>query len=610
MKNQRWINGLLLLQLFNPLLSADVKITHGPVLGHPGSRSMGIWALINIPGSFQVRYGRDPDKLESVSRSVVTTLDRDNTGWILIQGLNPGTPYFYRVSTIDDGGRDDLSGSFRTLPEASMFENSSVNNEGLFNFKFEFACGNMETPDKAPVYRTMVDRIRDEVNFAILNGDWLYEMERGYPVGEWLKQVGQSPSEMPENVRDVPYIVGAWENYKTYYDFCGPLREWHRNVPSFFVFDDHEILDDSRGAGSIGNRTRIAVYRDIGVQAWYDYLGWSNPVGFEEGINFGVGSFTKGSDVLVDENIDFSQINLEQASNLHVHWGDDYAWRKQKRYDGLGGVPNAGVYEIKGILDSHRLRISPPVKETAQNAYSIGRLSYFNWRLANCEFFFLDTRSHRQMPVTAEPDKPGQSILGSQQKAWLKEKMESSEAEFLFVVSSVNLLIPHTVDAVYSGPDDWLGKQEDSWSGFPRERSEMITFWNSLGKPVLVLTGDLHNSFVCRSGENLWEFGAGPHSSSNASAMSEGDRPPNGPWEYRGEEFDIRWSTYEEHDDSYNQKVYCVVQVNNVVANQEVDKEIRWIAYPRPSVTVQYYDGYTGRLLYAESVLAESGNGR
>jgi phosphodiesterase/alkaline phosphatase D-like protein len=606
MKIQRWVICLLLFQFSIPLLYAEVKITHGPVLGRPGNRSMGVWARTNVPASFRVKYGLDPDKLEMVSDPVVTTLEQDNTGWIRIEGLNPGTVYYYSIFTDDDGGRDELSGSFRTLPEASDYIDSSANPQGLFNFKFEFACGNREEPEKIPVYHTMVDRLRDDLDFAILNGDWLYEMKRGYTIEEWIKQVQQSPAEIPNFVKTVPHIVGAWENYKVYYDLCEPLRVWHRNVPSYYTFDDHEILDDSRGAGSIGHRTRIAVYRDIGVQAWYDYLGWSNPVVFDQDILFGMADFTKNSDVLIDKNADYSRINLDEATNLHVHWGDDYAWRHLKRYDGKGGVPNAGVYEIKKKLDSHRLKIYPPVKETAKNAYSIGRLSYFNWSLSNCEFFFLDTRSHRQMPVTAEPDKPGQTILGSQQKAWLKKKMSESKADFLFVVSSVNLLIPHIVDAGgKGGPDDWPGKQEDSWSGFPQERSEMIAFWKTLGRPVLVLTGDLHNSFVAKSGENLWEFASGPHSSGNARAKSEGDRPPNGTWEYRAERFDIRWSTYQELDNSYKQKVYCVVQVNNVIPTMGENGETRWIAYPQPSVTVQYYDGLNGKLLYAESVLSE-----
>jgi hypothetical protein len=183
--------------------------------------------------------------------------------------------------------------------------------------------------------------------------------------------------------------------------------------------------------------------------------------------------------------------------------------------------------------------------------------------------------------------------------------MKKSTADFLIVVSSVNLLIPHIVDAGEgTDPDSWPGKQEDSWSGFPKERSEMLAFWNSLGKPVLVLTGDLHNSFVAKSGDNVWEFASGPHSSGNARAQSEGDRPPNGEWEWRGEKFDIRWSTYQDLDNSYLQKVYCVVQVNNVIPSSGENGSIRWIAYPVPTVTVQYYDGLTGKLLYAESVHA------
>jgi len=606
MKIRRWLFFVILFLLSFHLVYSQVKITHGPVLGNPGSRSMGVWARTNVPSSFRVKYGLNPDKLEMVTDPVLTILEQDNTGWIRIEGLIPRTVYYYSIFTDDDQGRDELSGSFRTLPESSAYLNASANPHGLFNFRFEFACGNREEPEKIPVYQTMVDRLRGELDFAILNGDWLYEMKRDYTIEEWIKQVQQSPSEIPDIVKIVPHIVGAWENYKYYYELCEPLRKWHRHVPSYYTFDDHEILDDSRGAGSIGHRSRIAVYRDIGVQAWYDYLGWSNPVIFNQDIIFGIADLTKNSDVIIDRNTDFSGINLDETSNLHVHWGDDYAWRHLKRYDGKGGVPNAGVYEIKKMLDSDQLKIYPPVKETAKNAYSIGRLNYFNWTLSNCEFFFLDTRSHRQMPITAEPDKPGQSMLGSKQKAWLKKKMSESKADFLFVVSSVNLLIPHIVDAGgKGGPDDWPGKQEDSWSGFPQERSEMIAYWKTLEKPVLVLTGDLHNSFVAKSGENLWEFASGPHSSGNARALSEGNRPANGPWEYRGETFDIRWSTYQELDNSYKQKVYCVVQVNNVIPTLGENEKIRWIAYPQPSVTVQYYDGLTGRLLYAESVLAK-----
>ena len=30
----------------------------------------------------------------------------------------------------------------------------------------------------------------------------------------------------------------------------------------------------------------------------------------------------------------------------------------------------------------------------------------------------------------------------------------------------------------------------------------------------------------------------------------------------------------------------------------------RWVKFPRPQIFFQYYDGFTGNLLYAESILA------
>jgi len=39
-------------------------------------------------------------------------------------------------------------------------------------------------------------------------------------------------------------------------------------------------------------------------------------------------------------------------------------------------------------------------------------------------------------------------------------------------------------------------ERDGAWTGLLEEREELIHFWDSLGKPVFVLTGDLHNSFA------------------------------------------------------------------------------------------------------------------
>ena len=60
--------------------------------------------------------------------------------------------------------------------------------------------------------------------------------------------------------------------------------------------------------------------------------------------------------------------------------------------------------------------------------------------------------------------------------------------------------------------------------------------------------------------------------------------------------------------------VYTVVQVNNTFrvpggleegqGSPDRPEDDVWAAYDTPQVTFQYYDGLTGELLYAESILA------
>ena len=70
---------------------------------------------------------------------------------------------------------------------------------------------------------------------------------------------------------------------------------------------------------------------------------------------------------------------------------------------------------------------------------------------------------------------------------------------------------------------------------------------------------------------------------------------------------EIRWSSWFLSDiprDQLLHPTYCVVQVNNVFNNPRKLGDTRWVAYPRPQVIFQYYDGRTGELKYAESILA------
>jgi phosphodiesterase/alkaline phosphatase D-like protein len=593
-------------------------VTHGPILGRVSSDGVGVWARTLRTGEFSVVYGIDPKRLDQVAGPVATQLAHDNTGWIQISGLAPNTKYYYELQIPESTGRTGRRGSFRTLPSPAQYEDAEINPKGLFNFSFEFACGNNQNPRHGlgpalPTFATMLREIKDEVHFAILNGDWLYEVRRDYTPQQWGAQVDVAADKLPEVLQIAPTLAGVWENYKFFLDQGDNLSQWHREVPTFFTYDDHECLNDIWGAGTPGLRDRRAVFRDIGVQAWYDYLAWSNPTEFSSPIHFGRAKLQAGSDVLVDERADFTKLNLAHHNNLHVHWGTPTAGVNDNALDDIDdGVPNSGVYEIRDVLGPHQLRIAPAAKADGEASYSIGRRSYYRMRVSNCDFFVLDTRGQREMHDTTDPFKDI-SMLGRAQRQWLLDGVKGSDADFLFVVSSVNFMVPHVGGGAVRGSN-----KDDAWTVFFHERELLIDAFDQLKQPVFVLTGDLHNSFAIEITDNVYEFASGPHNSNNHWSGDEGDRPANGKFQYGPRECDILWSTWYGTNIPRTQLLhpnYCVVQVNNVFNNPlkafqpEQPDEERWVAFPRPQVVFRYYDGRTGKLKFAHSVRAGATDG-
>ena len=584
-----------------------IRVTHGPILGRPAPDSMSLWVRTVRPGKVTVFYGTDEKKLDQTASLTSTSIDHDNTGVLTLKNLTPNTVYYYRVED------HQLSGSFRTLPSAADFQNPETNPKGLFNVRFEFACGNNQgggsdsVGPTLPVYDTLNAQVRDSIQFAILNGDWLYEDRREYPASEWLHQVGlDAMADAPDIVQKSPTIAGVWENYKTYLERGRNLSEWHRHVPSFYTADDHELLNDIYGTAETGYVNRRAVFRDTATQAWFDYLAWANPTEYDQPAKFGTGLFRAGSDVLEDPAADFTKLKLEEMANLHVHWGTDTAGVKDAALDSEPGDPNSAVYDIVEVISPTKIRIAPAAKADGQQTYSIGRRNYGKFSLSNCDFFILDTRSHRDLHDVDNPGKPGASMLGKQQLKWLKDGITASEADFIFVVSSVNFMVPHVGSG---GGDDKQAavKKDDAWTVFLEEREELIQFWDGLDKGVFVLTGDLHNSFAIKITDNVYEFASGPHNSINHAPMAdEGGRPVNGKFKYGPRECDIRWSTYAMADIERINRIYphyCVVQVNSVFNNPIERGGNRWYTYPHPQVIFQFFNALTGELAYSETIV-------
>ncbi|MEJ6570302.1 MAG: metallophosphoesterase family protein [Akkermansiaceae bacterium] len=580
-----------------------IRLTHGPMLGKPTAHSVSVWGRTSDPGDFVVKYGTTADALTQTSPVTTTSIAHDNTGVAELIGLKADTRYHYQIFVL--GNPHGLPGSFLTLPSVKGSINAEHNPKGLFNFRFEVGSCSNQNPlhgigHREPTYENLNKSWADKIHFHIMNGDWLYEELRTYPPEAW--RLLQGVEQFPRSVEVMPSIVGVWENYKLYLSRGVSRAQWHRNVPSYFTFDDHELVNDIWGSAEVGKRHRRTVFRDIGTQAWFDYLGWANPVEHDQAVHFSKGKMVAGSDLLVDPTADFTKLPLDKMGTLHVHWGTPEAGVNVLYFDNDEGHKNSYVYQIVKVIDRHTLQLHMPAKITDEVSYSIGRSSYGKFRVSNCEFFLLDTRGSRDMHDVKNRDKEGVSMLGETQRKWLLKSMKESDADFFFLTSTVPFMIPHSG----AGGFEAAGNKEEAWTGFLSEREELINEWDKLGKKVFVLTGDLHNSFAIKITDNVWEFCCGPHNSVNhVPKNDEMDRPATGIFDWGPRKCDIRWSSYILPDLERLERLhpyFCVVQVNNVFNMPKKIGDKRLVAYPHPQIVFQYYHGRTGELAYAEAI--------
>lgn len=600
-----------------PTLEKVDAITFGPQLGNVTSNSIRVWARTKQPSSFSVIYSTKEDlSLALTSKTVQTAWVNDISGWVELTGLRSNTKYYYALvidgKVVDTKVNGNIN-SFLTLPNKADYVDAQLNPKGLFNFSFEVGTGNSQNHGKTKLpatYTTMLNNLKDKIYFQIQNGDWLYEDNRDFTKEQWVQA---------NNVENVPAITdlavgltGVWENYKTYLGRSKPLSNFYREIPLFVTLDDHEILNDVIGSGqkgfrfdargkgfqeNLGNWTvdenvKSAVFRDPALKAWDDYVGWSNPnIGLHNGSHFGIAKLKKGSDILIDNKTDFTKLNLKNSTNLHVLWG----------------YGNTGVYEIVEVLGANKVRISPAAEITEDAKYSIGTNRNSNFTVGNTDFFLLDTRSNRTLHDKRNPKDSTTSMLGQKEEDWLFEGLKNSKADIIFVVSSVNFAVPHDNGAWYGQGSASVGK-DDGWTAQLPERERLIKLVEKLGKPVFILSGDLHKSFVARITPGFYDIGSGPHTSGNHRLVDAGGSPASGYYQSGDRLVNILWTSNQYRNDSKRNTdfkgwpIYTVIKVNNAYNIPNADGSDRWIAYPEPQVIIEFHDGNTGELSFAYSV--------
>ncbi len=183
-------------------------------------------------------------------------------------------------------------------------------------------------------------------------------------------------------------------------------------------------------------------------------------------------------------------------------------YRRQREIERLKpfirATPSLAIWDDHdfGINDSDR---NNPVREQslrlfkqywANPSYGLPQTPgiFFKYAYGGVDFFFLDGRYNRD-PAPA-PNVAGKTMLGAEQKAWLKDELRASRAPFKVLVSG--------------GGFSKAERGGDSWAVYTHERDEIFDFIrDNRIEGVFGISGDSHMgelNCVPRSEQGAYDF--------------------------------------------------------------------------------------------------------
>jgi alkaline phosphatase D len=126
------------------------------------------------------------------------------------------------------------------------------------------------------------------------------------------------------------------------------------------------------------------------------------------------------------------------------------------------------------------------------------------------------TEGRKYRSKNTDPDGPGKTIFGEEQKQWLFRTLEESDATFKVIINANPIL----------GPDRTNKKDNYSNSNFKYEGDEIREYINRFDN-VFLCNGDRHWQYVTHfEGTNLWEFSCGAGADMHAGGWNQDDVRP------------------------------------------------------------------------------------
>lgn len=428
--------------------SVPADFLHGIASGDPMTDRVIIWTRLTPQEQGRVRVewevASDPQFDNMVtSGSGDTSADVDYTVKVDVEGLEPGTRYYYRFLT---GDTMSTTGTTRTLPqgtvEAAAFAVVSCSNypAGFFN-----------------VYREVAEQ---DVDAVLHLGDYLYEYNSQGYASDRAEEFGR----VVEPANELLELSDYRTRYAQYHTDAD-LQAAHAAHPFIVVWDDHEVANDTWREGAQNhdpdtegdfNQRKLAA-----IQAWYEWLPVRPPTAVDEVIyrRFQYGDL-----------LDLLMLDTRVVGRDEQYTYPDFATDSIIDVNMARAAFGASDRTLLGETQRNWLR--------EQLSASGSR-----WQVLGQQV--LMGRYHLPAAIleALDPSLAGDDSLAQGTAAVLAANTAKNKAPGERTLEEQALLdsaIPYNLDA---------------WDGYEYERDELLSYAGQLNSRLVVLAGDTHNAW-------------------------------------------------------------------------------------------------------------------
>jgi len=542
-------------------LGADRVFPQSVASGDPRPNSVVLWTRVvdrdragaDLDVSLELATDETFESVVSLdgaaSRILRARAEFDHCVKTRVDGLEPGTEYYYRFSYVRGGARSTTRiGRTKTAPA----EDADV--------KVRFAV--VSCQDYAGKYFHAYRRLAAlELDVIVHLGDYVYETTAD-PAFQSDDPARRVIFGKPDEALDLGDGGGRYQaaqsldNYRDLYRLyrADPdLQAVHERFPMIAIQDDHEFSDDCHGDVATYQDGRVdetATQRRLAAdQAWYEYMpvdlsrtptqDWDASRAFPDELRY-YRSFVFGRHVelvmtdlrryrpdhLVPEDAFPGAIFLDQAALLDVSNGElpsdavAYFSIDAAPYSRYKNALREGAERLNIRASSVRGMISVPFINSAlatleletppaidPDTDDLARGYAYHQLLKSEEFssigarYVLALRPFEALADAAFRASAGTSeqLMGAAQRAWFLETMKASTRTFKIWGSEICMMPRHIdLSPVTLAPPELRQKltiSAEDWDGFPNERDALLSELGGLDN-VVIVSGDLHCFFA------------------------------------------------------------------------------------------------------------------